>query len=139
MTNSDKYQHLRIKILSEGYSYVLMYDTADLGSTVAELTKKKADFLLFSFANEKSLICESKFASFESQKIQHGWTCLKIEGDMPFGTVQGLISRISSDLFKVDVGVCVISSFLSDFFFIKTENLPKSESILRESGWNVIR
>lgn len=50
---------------------------------------------IFSSPDELSLIAPVNFLFSEAEKIQAQWKCFKIEGDMPFGTVQGLIAKIS--------------------------------------------
>jgi hypothetical protein len=132
---SKKYSHLRLKILENNFEYVLFDSNEQMIKAIDVLNKNSADYLIFSFKGEKSMICSENDKSFEFSKSQDGWTGIKVQGEMPFGTVQGLISTISSPLAKEDIGICVVSTFLTDLFLIKKSNLEKVITILVSEGW----
>ena len=132
---SKKYSHLRLKILENNFEYVLFDSNEQMNKAIDVLNKNSADYFIFSFKGEKSMICSENDKSFEFSKSQDGWTGIKVQGEMPFGTVQGLISTISSPLAKEDIGICVVSTFLTDFFLIKKSNLEKVITILVSEGW----
>lgn len=132
---SKKYSHLKLTVLKDDYVYVLFESSNQLNEALVSLNEKNADYFCFSFKGEKSLICCEKDKTFQYLKSQDGWAGIKIEGEMPFGTVQGLISTISSPLAKEGLGACVVSTYLTDLFLVKKINLEKVRAILTEEGW----
>ena len=74
---------------------------------------------------------------YSSPKEQNGWIGFKIIGEMPFGTVQGLISTISSCLMREEIGVCVVSTFQTDLFLVKKDRADKAIELLKNDGWGI--
>ncbi len=133
------YAHLKLKVLPEEYKYVLLdQKTAQLSTQVATLEKAGLPFFIFSGGSEASLLISASIAIPGAVKEEASWRAFRILGDMPFGTVQGLIATLSSKLKEEGVGVCVVSSFLTDYFFIREKNLRSAMTALRSSGWEVL-
>jgi uncharacterized protein len=132
---SNKYNHLRLEVLDENFEYVLFDSAEQMNRALVSLNGRMADFIAFSFKGERSLICFERDLIFEFTKSEKDWVGIKIEGEMPFGTVQGLISSISNPLAKNGIGVCVVSTYLTDLFLVKKSNIEKSKIILKSAGW----
>lgn len=132
-----KYSHLKLRPLKSEYKYILFKDYSQFIKSQELLNINNSDYCSFSFMGEHSIICSNEI-EMDAEKTQAGWVALKIVGDMPFGTVQGLIASISYELIKIDVGVCIISTFKTDLFFIKKENLEKSTDRLKVIGWDFL-
>lgn len=133
----DKYKHLHIKVYNADFSYVLINANSDAGVSFDTL-KSNSEVYFFRKPGEISVFCKTSDINFEYSKSQGDWRVLKIEGEMPFGTVQGLISTISSALFCEGIGVCIISTFLTDLFIVKNTNLTQAIEILRNQGWMIV-
>lgn len=134
----EVYSHLKLKVLEQEFQYVLFEDEISFLSNIATLKENRIEYFSFSFQNEFSLITPSSVDVLNFAKIQKGWTAIRTVGEMPFGTVQGLIANISSVLFKESIGVCVVSSFLLDVFFVRSTNVPRALTSLKNSGWTII-
>jgi hypothetical protein len=134
----SKYAHLKFKLMAEDYQYVLFQDKKGLESAQALLLGQDVDYTSFAFQGEYSLICTDGHEFANAQKVQKGWSAFKIVGEMPFGTVQGLIATVSATLFEEKLGVCLVSTFLTDLFFIKKNNVPKSKELLERAGWKFV-
>ena len=132
-----KYSHLKLLRLENEFKYVLFETSDHFNKAVSILTSNDLDFFVFSFMGEKSLVCSADEAIFSASKEQAGWVGLKIIGDMPFGTVQGLISKITSCLMKEEIGVCVISTFKTDLFLIKKDKSERALELLKNDGWGI--
>lgn len=133
----EKYAHLKLQKLTDEFKYVLFDNSDHCNNAISVLSKRNADFFSFSFKGEKSLICSSNEIGFDSSKTQDGWVGFKIIGEMPFGTVQGLISTISSSLFKDNIGVCIVSTFMTDIFLIKKDKAVRAMELLVNDGWRI--
>lgn len=128
----SKYDHLKLKIVDSEFKYVLLKNKEDL----TDLVVKSSDLpiALFSGDGEVSAIVPSNIEC-DSVKAETEWICLRIIGEMPFGTVQGLIAEISGILANHGMGICVVSTFLTDWFFVKAKNKDRAISDLKTAGW----
>ena len=127
------YSHLKLKILEGKFNYALFASKAELLSIANELNVNKP--AAFFFAAEEASAILPEDVVIKAKKIESDWACIRIVGDMPFGTVQGLIATISTQLKNHGLGICVVSTFLTDWFFIKAGNLEKALGALKSSGW----
>lgn len=130
----EHYDHLKLRTLKEDYKYVLFENKDFASSALRELISLDMDFFFFSFQGEVSLICRTDIA-LDAKSEMKGWTGIRIVGEMPFGSVQGLISNISNSLMEESVGVCIVSTYLTDVFFIREKYLTKATSVLSDKGW----
>lgn len=133
------YEHLKLKLLTSEFNYVLFDGEPEFFKFV-QLIKShisESPVVLFCSAAEMSAIVPSNLTA-PSKKIESGWIGLRIVGEMPFGTVQGLIAQISGVLRDAGLGTCVVSTFLTDLFFIKKVNKDVALRCLVSAGWEVI-
>ncbi|MBX9765815.1 MAG: ACT domain-containing protein [Bdellovibrionales bacterium] len=131
---NDIYQHLKLTILLGEFKYVLLKNREQLIQLASEEAKPIS---LFSSSKEISAIIPAHI-QIDVVKSEEDWSCVEIIGEMPFGTVPGLIATISSSLKTESLGLCVVSTFLTDWFFIRTKNLAKAKVILERDGWEFV-
>lgn len=133
---SAKYSHLKIKILNQDYQYSLLDSQTDITAVAQQFQPSQEPVALFISSEEISVMAPThQSQKLSPEKIETGWSCFRIVGSMPFGTVQGLIATISTTLMTEQIGVCVVSTFKSDWFFIKTKYQNKAISLLENAGW----
>ena len=130
-----EYDHLKLKILDGTFKYVLLENKSQL----AECTEKSGDgpLALFLSPDEVSAIVPSH-VEVTSKKTEDDWSCMRIIGEMPFGTVQGLIATVSGAMKKKGLGLCVISTFETDWFFVKSKNLDSVKNCLSSEDWEFV-
>ena len=133
-----KYSHLRLRLLNEEYKYVLFDNQSDFLEAIKSISQKVTDlpYSIFFTKDEMSAIVPL-FVEINSvkEKDVKDWVCFHIVGEMPFGTVQGLISKISSTMNAAKAGICVVSSYKTDLFFIKRKYLKIAKKALESEGW----
>ena len=61
---------------------------------------------------------------------EDGWRIIKILGPLEFGMV-GVVSKISSTLAVNRISIFVISTFDTDYFLVKDENMAKALKVLK--------
>ena len=133
-----KYSHLKIKILKDDYQYSLLKSQEDLVQVNSFFKSINEPVALFMSDEEISLMAPTKLSQkLNTEKVEAGWLCFRIVGSMPFGTVQGLIAKISNTLFQEQIGICVVSTFKSDWFFIRTKYQEKAIELLSQAGWSI--
>ena len=85
---------------------------------------------------EISLVCRIEDIPPEAAETETGWTCFRVAGTLDFSLV-GILAGISGLLAGAGIPVFVISTFRTDYIFIKKEHDRKARSILSENGWPV--
>lgn len=134
-----KYGHLSLKVLPGLFKYVL-FSSPDSFSEAAEIVKKATGtqpYFLFDTPDDKSMIVSNSIA-IKADKEQTNWKALRVIGEMPFGTVQGLLATISDCLKRNQIGCCVVSTYLTDYFFILEKNLEETVTALKNDGWKFV-
>lgn len=86
-------------------------------------------------SDELSIICWQDSVPEEVAK-NGNWRCLKIEGPLDFSAV-GILNSISQPLAKNGISILAISTYETDYIFVKEEQLPETLKILMKEGHEV--
>ena len=86
---------------------------------------------------EKSLVCAAEAVPSNVLAREDGWKCLKIAEVLDFDLV-GILSKLTEVLANCGIPVFAVSTFMTDYIFVKKENFQKAVSALRESGYEII-
>lgn len=81
---------------------------------------------------EISLVCLTESVPARTKARNDGWRALRIEGELDFRLV-GILSRISSLLAENGIPIFAVSTYNTDYFFVKSENFSKAEKLLSEA------
>lgn len=136
--DAEKFKHLKLKLLPHEFKYVLFENSADFWKAVEDFRKSAIEpYFLFHTQDDHSLLVPSH-SNVKGTKEEGEWKAFRIIGEMPFGTVSGLIATITEALRRSEIGVCVISTFLTDFFFVKQKNMEKATNTLKKIGWDFV-
>ena len=73
-------------------------------------------------SEEISIVCESSIV-IKNSVVSNNWSCLKILGPLPLNQT-GVLAGISNALAKKKISIFVISTYDTDYIFIKTKNIP---------------
>ena len=84
---------------------------------------------------EKSLVCPTERAPAETLAREDGWRGMRIAGQLDFALV-GILARISSALAEAGVGLFAVSTFDTDYVFVKAANLPRALAALAAAGFD---
>lgn len=79
--------------------------------------------------DENSLVCPEELVPNNATKIENGWRAFKIVGILDFSLI-GILADISDRLAKAKVGIFVISTYNTDYIFVKNENLDLAKKSL---------
>jgi len=86
--------------------------------------------------DEISLVCESCFVPDNAAAVESGWKALKIAGVLDFGMV-GVIAKISEILSAAGISIFVVSTYNTDYIFLKAGNYEKSIELLSRNGYTI--
>lgn len=84
---------------------------------------------------ETSLVCEENNVP-EGTECEKGWSALKIDSKLDFSDI-GVLAEIVDPLAVNDISIFTVSTFNTDYLFVKAENLEKTKNILIAEGFAV--
>jgi len=91
------------------------------------------EFLFLSKTDEEiSLVCETDFVPGNATAVENGWKGFRIVGVLDFGMV-GVIAKISALLAEAGISVFVVSTYNTDYVFIKEENFERAVELLQNN------
>jgi uncharacterized protein len=82
--------------------------------------------------DELSIVCPQELVPEGVQAVR-GWRSLKVEGKLDF-TLVGILSSLTSSLAHVGIVVFVISTYDTDYVFVKENDLDRAVAALRKDG-----
>ena len=84
---------------------------------------------------ELSVVCRQELVPAGTQ-AEVGWRCLRMAGAMPF-TLVGVLASLTGPVAAAGVGVFVVSTFDTDYLFVKEAEFPAAVAALRGAGHSV--
>lgn len=120
---------MTLKVLKAKYSVCKLSDTSgiELSGEFASLTVTP---------NEISLVCEEDNVPAEC-KVEHGWKAFYIEGMLDFSLV-GILADIANVLAAQKISIYAMSTYDTDYIFVKEDTLEGAVSALKKQGYTVI-
>ena len=83
---------------------------------------------------EKSLVCPTELVPQNTVERDDGWKALRIIGMLDFSLV-GILARISNILAENGIGIFAVSTFNTDYIFVKRFNFDKAIKALEDAGF----
>ena len=85
---------------------------------------------------EKSLVCPESLVPSKTIERDDGWRGFRIVGQLDFSLI-GILSRISEILASNNIGIFAVSTYNTDYIFVKQENFERALDALENAGYNV--
>ena len=85
---------------------------------------------------EISLVCKTSDCPSDTLERDDGWKGFRIEGVLDFSLI-GILSKISAILAENKVGIFAVSTYNTDYIFVKEENFDKAINALKDNGYDV--
>ncbi len=128
-----KQRQLQLSLLKDKYGICTLPNTAPipdwaLTQSLASITRTE---------KELTIVCRLEILPSQYQSDLK-WRCFKIDGSFDLNQI-GVISSISSPLADAGISIYVISTYDTDYFLIKEQNLEKTISTLSDIGHNITR
>lgn len=83
--------------------------------------------------HELSLVCPTEDAPEACDAREDGWRGVRVKGSMDFSLI-GVLSRLSGALAAAGIPVFAISTYDTDYLFVKAENFDRALDALRAAG-----
>jgi len=92
-------------------------------------------WFLFSYENgRRAFDCLfSKEVVPEGVEADKGWKSFEVEGKLPFNLV-GVLSSLTSTLAQAGISIFAVSTYDTDYLFIKSTDMKKAVAALRNAG-----
>ena len=86
---------------------------------------------------EKSLVCPTQQVPVHYLKREDGWRGFRIAGVLDFSLI-GIMARITKVLANNEIGVFVVSTFNTDYVFVKDHHYQDAANVLKSAGYQVL-
>lgn len=84
---------------------------------------------------EVSVVCHEEFIPQETS-CEKGWRCLKVQGPIDFSET-GILSSLAQPLARADISIFSLSTYDTDYLFIREGDLQKAIDILVRNGFSI--
>ena len=86
---------------------------------------------------ENSLVCKRESVPDNVIEREDGWRAFRIQGVLDFSLI-GILSKITTILAEHKIGVFAVSTFNTDYVFVKEENFSEALRLMSDLGYKVI-
>ena len=120
-----------IKVIDGSFSVCKVADFSEVDPS------KKFNFISAT-DEENSLICLTENVPDNFTVRIDGWRALKIQGVLDFSLI-GILSKILGLLAEARIGIAAVSTYNTDYIFVKEAGLGKAVETLAEANYKIIR
>ena len=85
---------------------------------------------------EKSLVCPTQKVPAHCLEREDGWRGFRIAGVLDFSLI-GIMARITKVLANNEIGVFVVSTFNTDYIFVKDHHYQDAVGVLKSAGYQM--
>ena len=86
---------------------------------------------------ENSLVCINEKVPENVVDREDGWRAFRIQGVLNFSLI-GILSKITSILAEHSIGVFAISTYNTDYIFVKEENFCEALKLITNEGYEIV-
>lgn len=86
---------------------------------------------------EKSLVCLTSEVPSNVIRRDDGWRAFRIQGVLDFSLI-GILSKIASILANHHISIYAVSTYNTDYIFLKKENYQRGLEVLEAAGYQMI-
>lgn len=85
---------------------------------------------------ENSLICRTENVSANATEHIDGWRAMRIKGVLDFSLI-GILSGILTVLADAKIGIAAVSTYNTDYIFVREKDLGMAVDALAEAGYKI--
>lgn len=86
---------------------------------------------------EISLVCSENAVPDSAISADKGWSGFRLAGSQELSQV-GIISKIAEALATCKIAVFIVSTFETDYVFVKTERFSRAIELMMEIGYSLV-
>lgn len=121
---------MELKRIAHRFTVCKVPEISDIDMT-AEL------FFIGKTDDEISLVCKTEDTPKETIEREDGWKGFRIQGTLDFSLI-GILSNLSGILAEHQVGIFAVSTYNTDYVFVKEENFEKALRALASEGYTIV-
>jgi hypothetical protein len=97
----------------------------------------RKNFLSITYTDDElSIVCDQQLVP-DSIQCEKDWRALKIVGPLDFSLV-GILAPIATLLAQQSIPIFALSTFDTDYIFVKNPLLPQAQQALLQAGYNFV-
>ena len=85
---------------------------------------------------ENSLVCETSRVPANTTEREDDWRALRVAGKLDFALV-GILAELSAVLARQNIGIFAVSTYNTDYIFLKNARFEEAVSALEKAGYPV--
>ena len=127
---SQSHKGLKLEVLAGDFTVckVMDYSGVNLGDKYCFVGKTP---------DENSLVCETSRVPVNTTERVDGWRALRVAGTLDFALV-GILAELSAVLARKNIGIFTVSTYNTDYIFLKKDRLEEAVKALETAGYSVI-
>ena len=86
---------------------------------------------------ELSLVCETAFVPAATRAREDGWRGFRVAGKLEFSLI-GILAKISGLLADAGISIFAVSTYDTDYLFLKEESFTRALSLLSQAGYAIL-
>ena len=103
----------------------------------AQMEELSSPFVFWARTDEElSLVCPEAVAPSAHLEKEPGWRALRVAGKLDFSLI-GVLSRLTGVLAEAEIGVFVVSTYLTDYILVREAQLAAALRALRMDGHEI--
>ena len=116
---------------------ILPYDFTICKVETAENIDLGGEFCFVGKTDEElSLLCPTYDVPANTLERDDGWKAFRIQGVLDFSLV-GILSKLSGILADNGIGLFAVSTFNTDYIFVKAETFERALDLLTKAGYEM--
>ncbi len=85
---------------------------------------------------EISYVCPASAVPRSAFAVEEGWRGMRLSGTLDFSLI-GVLAKIAAVLAAKEISIFVISTFATDYIFVKKERFDDAVAALKEDGYEI--
>lgn len=85
--------------------------------------------------DELSIVCPEAAAP-ASARVEAGWRCLRVRGNLPFEAT-GILASLAAPLAEAGIPIFAVATFDTDYLLVKSDHLERAVGALERAGHTV--
>jgi len=95
-----------------------------------------SSFFAMARTDEELSILLPETVEIQSERLDAGWSCFKVEGPLEFNLV-GILAGIANALAEAQVSIFALSTFDTDYILVKREQAQDASDALMSAGYMI--
>ncbi len=126
---TPKYKGLKLEALAGNFTVckVTDYSGVNLSDKYCFIGKT---------GEENSLVCETSRVPANTTEREDDWRALRVAGKLDFALV-GILAELSTVLARQNIGIFAVSTYNTDYIFLKNARFDEAVSALEKAGYPV--